>query len=79
MHVTVFIVRKATTRVGNLNVIHGNGIAFPRRRRWRSLGIGTRNGDLTCQLERRQSRASITRGQRANGLDCILIGRELTV
>ena len=79
VHVTVFVVRKATTRVGNLNVIHGDGIALPRRRRWRSLGIWTRYGNLACKLERRERRASITRGQRADGLNRILIGRELAV
>ena len=79
MHVAVFVIRKATTRVGNLNVNYGDGIALPRRRRWRSLGIGTRYGNLACKLERRERRASITRGQRADGLNRILIGRELTV
>ena len=79
VHVTVFVIRKAATRVGNLYVIHGDGIALPRRRRWRSLGIGTRDGNLARQLKCRQGRACITRGQRTNGLDRILIGRELTV
>ena len=79
MHVAVFVIRKAATRVGNLHVIHGDGIALPRRRRWRSLGIGTRDGNLAGKLERRERRASVTRCQRANGLDRILIGRELSV
>ena len=79
VHVAVFVVRKATTRVGNLYVIHGDGIALPRRRRWRSLRIGTRDGNLARQLKCRQGRACITRSQRTNGLDRILIGRELTV
>ena len=79
VHVAVFVIRKAATRVGNLYVIHGDGIALPRRRRWRPLGIGTRNGNLARQLKCRQGRACITRSQRTNGLDRILIGRELTV
>ena len=79
VHVAVFVIRKAATRVGNLHVIHGDGIALPRRRRWRSLGIGTRDGNLARKLERRERRASVTRCQRANGLDRILIGRELSV
>ena len=79
VHVAVFVIRKAATRVGNLHVIHGDGIALPRRRRWRSLGIGTRDGNLARKLERRERRASVTRCQRADGLDRILIGRELTV
>ena len=79
VHVAVFVIRKATTRVGNLNVIHGDGIALPRRRRWRSLGIGTRDGNLARKLKRRERRASVARGQRADGLDRILIGRELAV
>ena len=79
VHVAVFVIRKPATRVGNLYVIHGDGIALPRRRRWRPLGIGTRDGNLARQLKCRQGRACITRGQRTNGLDRILIGRELTV
>ena len=58
VHVTVFVIRKTTARVGNLHVIHGDGIALPRRRRWRSLGIGTRDGNLARKLERRERRAS---------------------
>ena len=54
VHVTVFVIRKPTTWIGDLHVIHGNGIAFPGRRRWRSLGIGTRNGNLARKLERRE-------------------------
>ena len=79
VHVAVFVIRKTAAWVGNLNVIHGDGIALPRRRRWRSLGIGTRDGNLARKLKRRQSRTRITRSQRANGLDGILIGREPTV
>ena len=79
VHVAVFVIRKAATRVGNLHVIHGDRMALPSRRRWRSLGIGTRDGNLARKLERRERRASVTRCQRADGLDRILIGRELTV
>ena len=74
VHVTVFVVRKATARIGNLHVVNSYGIALPRRRRGRSLGIGTRDGDLARKLERRERRASITRCQRADGLNRILIG-----
>ena len=79
MHVAVFVIRKTTARIGNLYVIHGNGITLPRRRRRRSLGIGTRDGNLARKLERRECRASVTRSQRADGLNRILIGRELAV
>ena len=79
VHVAVFVVRKATTRVGNLYIIHGNGITLSRRRRWRTLGIGTRDGNLARKLKRRERRASVTRCQRADGLNRILIGRELAV
>ena len=79
MHVAVFVIRKAATRVGDLHVIHGDGIALPRRRSRRSLGIGTRDGNLARKLERRERRASVTRCQRADGRDRILIGRELAV
>ena len=79
VHVAVFVIRKATTRVGNLNVIHGDGIALPRRRRWSPVRIGTRDGNLARKLERRERRTSITRGQRADGFNHILIGRELAV
>ena len=79
VHVAVFVIRKAATRVGDLHVIHGDGISLPRRGRWRSLGIGTRDGNLARKLERRERRARITRGQRANGLNRILIGREFAV
>ena len=54
VHVAVFVIRKSTTRIGNLYVIHGNGITLPRRRRWRPFGIGTRDGNLASQLECRQ-------------------------
>ena len=79
VHVAVFVIRKSTTRIGDLHVIHGDGITLPRRRRWRSLGIGTRDGNLARQLKCRQGRACITRCQRANGLDRIIIGREFAV
>ena len=79
MHVAVFVIRKSTTRVGDLHVIHGDGIALPRHGRWRSLGIGTRDGNLARKFERRERRASVTRCQRADGLNRILIGRELAV
>ena len=54
VHVAVFVVRKATSRVGNLHVVNSDGIALPRRRRWRSLSVGTRYGNLTRKLERRE-------------------------
>ena len=79
MHVAVFVIRKTATRIGNLYVIHGDGITLPRRRRWRSLGIGTRDGNLARKFERRERRASVTRCQRADGLNRILIDRELAV
>ena len=79
VHVAVFVIRKTAARVGNLHVIDGDGITLPRRRRWRPFGIGTRDGNLARQLERRQGRARITRGQRADGLDRIIIGRKLSV
>ena len=77
VHVTVFVIRKTAARVGNLHVIDGDGITLPCRRSRRPLGIGTRDGNLTRQLERRERGASVARSQRADGLNRILIGREL--
>ena len=79
VHVTVFVIRKPTARIGDLHIVDRDGIPLPRRRSRRPLGIGTRDGNLARQLKRRQGRACITRCQRANGLDRIIIGREFAV
>ena len=79
MHVTVFVIRKPTTRIGDLHIVDRYGISLPRCRRRRALGIGARHGNLTRQLKGCERRASVARSQRADGFDRILIGRELAV